>query len=326
MNVPAFLPALATDTPSNRLGLAEWIVSKDHPLTARVTVNRFWQSFFGTGFVKTAEDFGIQGEKPSHPRLLDWLAVDFAENGWDVKALHKKIVMSATYQQSSAVSPDLLEFDPENRLLARGPRYRLPSWMIRDMALSTSGLLVDKTGGPSVKPYQPEGIWQEATFGKIKYEQDKGEDLYRRTLYTFWRRIVGPTMLFDNASRQICTVKSPLTNTPLHALTTLNDITYVEAARVMATRVMEMEQTDEARINTAFRLATSRLPEPAEQDILLERLNQLRMQYRNTPEDAAKIIAVGEAPINESFDKIEQAAFAGLSSLLLNLDETITKQ
>lgn len=324
-DVPAFLPALDAAAPKNRLGLAEWVVSDENPLTARVTVNRFWQAFFGTGLVKTTEDFGIQGEQPSHPALLDWLAIEFVESGWDVKALHKHIVMSATYQQASNVNPELLEADPENRLLARGPRYRLPSWMIRDVALATSGLLVDKLGGVSVKPYQPAGIWQEATFGKIKYEQDSGEDLYRRTLYTFWRRIVGPTMLFDSASRQTCSVKSPLTNTPLHALTTLNDITYVEAARVMAVRIMKMAPDDEARIETAFRLATSRFPRAAEQEILLQRLQALRAQYEASPEDAAKLIAVGEAPVNNDFDSIEQAAFAGLCSLILNLDESLTK-
>ncbi len=325
MGVPAFLPALQDDAPTNRLGLAQWVVDAENPLTARVTVNRFWQAFFGTGLVKTTEDFGIQGEKPSHPALLDWLAESFVTSGWDVKALHKQIVMSATYQQASAVDADLLDADPENRLLARGPRYRLPSWMIRDVALSASGLLVDKSGGPSVKPYQPEGIWQEATFGKIKYEQDTGEDLYRRTLYTFWRRIVGPTMLFDSASRQTCSVKSPLTNTPLHALTTLNDITYVEAARVMAIRVMEMAASDKQRIETAFRLATARIPRADEFAILQGRLDALREQYAARPEEAAQLVAVGEAPVNTTFDVVEQAAFAGLSSLLLNLDESLTK-
>lgn len=324
--VPAFLPSMPADAPPNRLGLAEWLVSPGHPLTSRVTVNRIWQSFFGTGFVKTAEDFGIQAEQPSHPRLLDWLAVTFMDSGWDVKQLHKLIVTSATYRQSSAVNPELLEADPENRLLARGARYRLPSWMIRDQALAVSGLLVDKMGGPSVKPYQPEGIWKEATFGFIRYEQDKGERLWRRTLYTFWRRIVGPTMLFDNSPRQTCSVKAPLTNTPLHALTTLNDITYVEAARVMAARVMEMASDDATRINTAFRMATSRYPTPAELDILNNQLANLRDQYKANTEAAQQLIAVGEAPATNALDPIEQAAFAGLCSLILNLDETITKQ
>ena len=326
MAVPAFLPPLAEDAPSNRLGLAEWLVDPDNPLTARVTVNRFWQAFFGVGLVKTAEDFGVQGEKPSHPRLLDWLAVEFQESGWDVKKLHRLIVTSATYRQASHVTPELEEKDPENRLLARGTRRRLPSWMIRDQALAVSGLLVDERGGPSVNPYQPAGIWEEATFGKTRYEQDHGDALYRRTLYTFWRRIVGPTMLFDNATRQSCSVTSPLTNSPMHALTTLNDITYVEAARVMAERVLKREDTDESRINTAFRMATARYPSDAETTILEKRLSALTQQYEQDPSAAEALLGVGEAVADTSLDAIELAAYAGLCSLILNLDETISKQ
>ncbi|MGB3585278.1 MAG: PSD1 and planctomycete cytochrome C domain-containing protein, partial [Tunicatimonas sp.] len=223
-NVPAFLPPLPDDSKNNRLALAQWLVADEQPLTARVTVNRYWQAFFGNGLVKTIEDFGVQGALPTHPELLDWLAVDFRESGdrqsggrqsgWNLKALLKKIVMSATYRQSSNVTEELLEIDPENKYLARATRMRLPSWMIRDQALYVSGLLVDSIGGPSVKPYQPEGIWEEATFGKIKYEQDHGNALYRRSLYTFWRRISGPTFLFDNSSRQVCNVKMLNTNTP----------------------------------------------------------------------------------------------------------------
>src|SRR5262245_52314216 len=236
--VPAALPPLPSDAPTNRLGLARWLVSADNPLTARVTVNRAWQQLFGTGLVKTPEDFGVQGEKPSNPELLDWLATEFVRTGWDVKAMHRLIVTSATYRQSSRVTPALAERDPQNRLLARGPRFRPPSWMVRDQALAASGLLVRKLGGPPVKPYQPAGVWEEATFGTKKYQQDKGEALYRRSVYTFWRRIVGPTMLFDAAARQVCTVKQVRTNTPLHALVVLNDPTYVEAARALAQRVL----------------------------------------------------------------------------------------
>ena len=326
MDVPAFLPSLPEAAPASRLTLARWLVSPDHPLTARVTVNRFWQAFFGTGLVKTVEDFGVQGALPSHPGLLDWLAVDFVESGWDVQALHKQIVMSATYRQASRITPALLERDPENRLLARGPRHRLASWMMRDQALAAGGLLVDSIGGPPVYPYQPEGIWAEATFGQKTYQQDHGDALYRRTLYTFWRRIVGPPMLFDNATRQTCTVNANRTNTPLHALTTLNDITYMEAARFMAERVMTAAATDDARIVTAFRLATARLPSPDEQAILRKRLATLRHQYDTDPEAAAQLLAVGEAPRNEQLDAVEHAAFTGLCSLILNLDETITKQ
>ncbi len=326
MDVPAFLPSLPAAAPSNRLALARWLVSPDHPLTARVTVNRFWQAFFGTGLVKTVEDFGVQGALPSHPGLLDWLAVDFVESGWNVKALHRQIVMSATYRQASKVTPALLERDPDNRLLARGPRHRLAAWMIRDQALAASGLMVDSIGGPSVFPYQPEGIWSEATFGKTIYRQDRGEALHRRTLYTFWRRIVGPPMLFDNATRQTCTVNANRTNTPLHALTTLNDVTYVEAARFMAERVMTAAATDAARVETAFRLATARQPSADEHAILLGRLATLRHQYAADPEAARQLLAAGDAPRNEQLDAVEHAAFTGLCSLILNLDETITKQ
>ena len=325
-NVPAFLPPLPDGAPGNRHGLAAWLVSRDNPLTARVIVNRYWQALFGNGFVKTTEDFGIQGDKPSHPRLLDWLAVEFVDSGWDVKRLLKSIVMSTTYRQTSAISPELLDRDPENRLLARGSRSRLPSWMIRDQALAVSGLLIDSLGGPPVKPYQPEGIWKEATFGHIKYEQDHGEGLYRRTLYTFWRRIVGPTMLFDNSPRQTCSVKSTLTNTPLHALTTLNDITYVEAARVMAERMLKAKSTDEARLQTAFRLATARHPSKSEETILRRRLSVLRGQFARDPASARRLVATGEAPVDESLDPVEHAAMAGLCSLILNLDEAISKQ
>ncbi len=325
-DVPSFLPPLPDGGEADRLHLARWLFADDHPLTARVTVNRFWQAFFGTGLVKTVEDFGVQGEKPSHPRLLEWLAVEFRESGWDVKALFKLIVMSSTYRQSSNVSEKGLELDPDNRLLARGPRHRWPSWMIRDQALAVSGLLVDRRGGPPVKPYQPPGVWKEATFGKIAYEQGAGEALYRRTLYTFWRRIVGPTTLFDNAARQTCSVTSPRTNTPLHALITLNDITYVEAARNMAERVMLERLSDPERIEMAFRLATARRPSDREQAVLQQRLDTLRTQYREDPEEARRLLGVGESDRDPTLDAVEHAAFTGLCSLILNLDETLSKQ
>ncbi|MCH2209590.1 MAG: PSD1 and planctomycete cytochrome C domain-containing protein [Lentisphaerales bacterium] len=232
----------------NRLDLAHALVSRDNPLTARVTVNRLWQSIFGQGIVKSVDDFGVQGDKPTNQKLIDWLAAEFMESGWDIKGLMKKIVTSKTYKQSSRITDELRVKDLENKLLSRGPRFRMPSWMLRDQALQISGLLNDELGGPSIKPYQPEGIWSEATFGKIKYKQDTGKDLYRRSMYIFWRRIVGPTMFFDNAARQVCDVKMHLTNTPLHALVTLNDTTYVEAARVMAERVMKMHLSDRERL------------------------------------------------------------------------------
>ncbi|HEY2572443.1 MAG TPA: DUF1553 domain-containing protein, partial [Verrucomicrobiaceae bacterium] len=311
---PESLPPLnvADGGKPTRLDLAQWLVSRDNPLTARVTVNRFWQALFGTGLVKSVEDFGLQGENPSHPELLDWLADQFMDSGWDVKALHKLIVMSATYRQSSKVSPKLYQRDPENRLLARGARFRMPSWMMRDTALFASGLMSDKMGGPSVLPYQPEGIWEEATFGKKSYRQGHGDALYRRSLYTFWRRIVGPTMFFDNTSRQTCYVRAIRTNTPLHALTTLNDVQYVEAARALAQRVLREGSSDELRIITAFRLVLSREPKPEESRMLLRRLEDLKAQYRDDRVGAAKLLAVGEARRDEKLDPAEHAAWTAL--------------
>ncbi|MBI3866641.1 MAG: PSD1 domain-containing protein [Planctomycetia bacterium] len=325
--VPAVLPALAADAPANRLALARWLVSPDHPLMARVTVNRYWQTFFGTGLVKTAEDFGVQGEKPSHPELLDWLACEFVESGWNVKHLQRLIVTSAAYRQSSKIAPALYERDPENRLVARGPRYRLPSWMIRDQALDVGGLLVDKIGGKGVQGYQPPGIWEEATFGQIRYNQEHGDALYRRSLYTFWRRIVGPTMFFDVANRQTCTVKIARTNTPLHALATLNDVTYVEAARGLAQRTLLGPAGDDgARITEAFRRATARPPKPAEVAILTRRLAALRQTYAQNEEAANKLLAVGESKPDPKLAPPELAAWTSLVTILLNLDETISKE
>ncbi|MEM9660172.1 MAG: DUF1553 domain-containing protein, partial [Planctomycetota bacterium] len=235
--VPSVLHAWDDDANGNRLDLARWIMSDDNPLTARVTANRHWQLFFGKGLVTTTEDFGQTGERPTHPALLDWLALKFVENGWDVKRLHRAIVTSATYRQSSSSFASLgdgstaRDVDPNNELYWRSPRFRMSSWMLRDQALAVGGLLNERLGGPPVKPYQPEGVWAEATFGKIKYAPDHGEDLYRRSLYVFWRRIVGPTMFFDAGKRQTCEVKPTRTNTPLHALTTLNEPGFVEAAR-----------------------------------------------------------------------------------------------
>ena len=348
--VPASLGPLPKTAPPNRLGLAQWLVSPEHPLTARVTVNRYWSLFFGTGLVKTAEDFGVQGEKPSHPELLDWLATEFMSprekagepnpinpstlqpftastpSPWNTKRLHKLIVMSATYQQSSKLTPAQYERDPENRLLARGPRHRLPSWMLRDVALAASGLLVEKIGGPPVKPYQPAGIWEEATFGNKKYVQDHGDALYRRSLYIFWRRIIGPTLFFDVASRQNCTVKTPRTNTPLHALATLNDLTYVEAARALAERVLLAAPSSDARLEHAFRLVLARPPAVAEKQILLTRLATLKQQYAADPPAALKLLTLGESKRNETLDPVEHAAWTGLGSLVLNLDEAISKE
>jgi hypothetical protein len=320
---PAVLPAMAKDAPKDRLGLAQWLVHQDNPLTARVTVNRFWQSLFGIGLVKTAEDFGVQGEMPPQRELLDWLAAEFMESGWDVKHLIKLIVTSETYQRSSQFSAHASQLDPENRLLARGPRFRLPSWMLRDQALALSGLLNPKLGGPSVKPYQPEGIWEEATFGKKTYVQDHGDSLYRRTLYVFWRRIVGPTMLFDNSTRQVCAVKATRTNTPLHALVTLNDTTFVEAARVLAEKVLKSPGDDSRHLHRAFQIVTHREARAEELAVLQKQLTQLRQQ---SSKDAAKLLTVGEAKADPSLSTAEHAAWTSLCLMLLNLDEVVTKE
>ncbi|MBD3674055.1 MAG: DUF1553 domain-containing protein [Planctomycetaceae bacterium] len=326
-NVPAVLPPVSSEAPSNRLTLARWLVSRENPLTARVTINRFWQQVFGTGLVKTVEDFGTQGESPSHPDLLDWLAVEFMESGWDIKHMMKLIVMSSTYRQSSKVTPEQVNRDPYNRLLARAPRYRLSSLALRDQALFLSGLLHEELGGDPVKPYQPEGVWLEMTLGKIKYEQDHGDDLYRRSIYIFWRRSVGPTMLFDSSARQVCTVKQSRTNTPLHALTLMNDITYVEAARKMAERVMpEGGETDQARLNYAFRLATSRHPTEQEQAALMSTLESVRQKLGSDENAVNELLSVGESPVDEQFDRAELAAYAATMNVILNLDEVLTRE
>jgi hypothetical protein len=275
--------------------------------------------------VKTAEDFGSQGELPSHPELLDWLAVEFRQ-GWDVKALHRRIVTSAAYRQSSRVTPDLLERDPDNRLLARGPRHRLSAFALRDQALALSGLLVEKRGGPPTRPYQPAGIWEEMSFGFIRYVQDRGEGLYRRSLYTFWRRSVGPTNLFDTSPRQVCTVRLPRTNTPLHALVLLNDTTYVEAARVWAERLMKGGGTPEERLALAFRAATARRPTPAERSILVRGYERVLGQYRADRAAALQLVGTGEAARASSLDVAELAAYTAMANAILNLDEVVSRE
>jgi hypothetical protein len=320
--LPTF--ASAATPAKNRRDLANWIVAKENPLTARVAVNRLWQQFFGTGLVKTSEDFGVQGERPVHAELLDWLAAEYATD-WDTKRLVRLIVTSATYRQSAKVTPELLDRDPENRLLARGPRMRMPSWMIRDAALGASGLLTPTIGGPPVRTYQPPGIWEEATFGNKRYTPDKGEALYRRSLYVFWRRIVGPTMFFDAANRQTCSVKGTTTNTPLHALTTLNDTTFVEAGRALAQRAMEAHATDAERLRFAFARVLSRPPTEAESKVLLGALEKQRKLYAADRASAAKALKVGDSPRNEKLDAVEHAALASVCLLMLNLDEALNK-
>lgn len=325
--VPKSLPPMPADAPRNRLGLARWLVSAENPLTARVTANRAWQQFFGIGLVKTSEDFGVQGERPSHPELLDWLATELVRSGWDMKGLHRLIVTSAVYRQSARVSPVLAERDPHNRLLARGPRFRLPAWMIRDQALAASGLLVQTLGGAPVRPYQPAGVWEEATFGAKRYQQDSGDSLYRRALYTFWRRIVGPTEFFDTAARQTCVVKPTRTNTPLHALTTLNDVTYVEAARALAERVLKTAgpSTDD-RIALAFRLVLARVPTSDETRVLRAGLDRTRSQFARDAEAVKKYLGQGESHRDETLDPAEHAAYAALGLAIFNLDEAFAKE
>jgi len=331
--VPAMLPPLPKDAPLNRLSLGKWLADPSHPLTSRVAVNRFWQMYFGHGIVKTQEDFGVQGEAPVHPELLDWLATEFVRTGWDVRAFQRMLVTSATYRQSSKVTALLLEKDPDNRLLARGPRYRLQAEMIRDTALAASGLLNDQIGGPSVQPYQPAGLWEELAFGEgysgQSYEQSHGKDLYRRGMYTLWKRTVPPASMatFDAPDREKCAARRAQTNTPLQALALLNDPTYVEAARVLAQRVLREGGKDEkARIIYAFRLSTARLPTKAEVGVLREMLRGRLSAFRKDRKAAVTFLSVGESPRDTSLDPAELAAWSTLASVLLNLDETITKQ
>lgn len=325
--VPSVLPPLAPGALANRLTLAQWIVDPANPLTARVAVNRFWQQYFGTGIVKTVEDFGSQGEPPSNPELLDWLATEFVRTKWDVKALQKTIVMSATYRQSSKVSPQLLQKDPDNRLLARGPRVRLSAEMVRDQALAVSGLLVEKIGGPSVKPYQPAGLWKELAGGD-DYKPDHGDALHRRSLYTYWKRTAPPPMMmnFDAAGREACVVRELRTNTPLQSLNLMNDVTYLEASRRMAERMMrEGGSTPAGRIAYGFELATSRAPVARESATLAASFAYHRDRFQSDRAAALKYLQQGEAPRDEKLDRSELAAYTAVASMLLNLDATLTK-
>lgn len=327
----AVLP-YAEEHPKNRLGLAQWLFEKEHPLTARVAVNRLWQRMFGTGIVSTSNDFGNQGALPTHPDLLDYLALKFQNEGWNINEMLKYIALSDTYQQSTTVTPELLEKDPENKLLARAPRLRLSAEMIRDQALAVSGLLNKEVGGPSVKPYQPEGIWEETTGGgggsTASYIQSTGEDLYRKSLYTFWKRTVPPPnmMTFDASSRDICSVKRQETNTPLQALVLLNDPQVIEASRVLALNALTtQEQSIEAQITYVFQRATSRLPSPSELESLSKYYDAMLAQVQEEevrPEDYLKI---GTYEVPEAIDKKVLAALSLTSHTILNLDETITR-
>ncbi len=327
---PHSLPPMASDLPKNRLGLAKWLVSPEHPLTARVTVNRFWQEVFGTGLVATSGDFGISGQLPSHPELLDWLAVEFREKGWDVKQLIRSFVCSATYRQSAQTTEQKLAVDPANRLMSRGPRFRMDAEMVRDYALASAGLLSTKIGGPSVKPYQPDGVWEAVAMTPSNtrfYKRDSGESLYRRSMYTFWKRSAPPASMdiFNAPSRETCTVRRERTNTPLQALATLNDPQLIEAARHLAARAIESASDLELRIDfMAMRLLARKL-EPNEREIIDGSLKSLLAHYQAQPNAANELLHVGESPVQDKLNPSELAAFTMLANELMNLDEVVTK-
>jgi mono/diheme cytochrome c family protein len=331
-NTPGVLPPLPTDAPRNRLTLAKWIVDPTNPLTARVAVNHFWQMYFGIGLVKTAEDFGSQGDPPANQELLDWIATEFVESKWDVKAMQRLIVTSAVYRQASKVTPELYEKDPENRLMARGPRFRLPAEMIRDNALFVSGLINDKIGGPSVLPYQPKGLWEEMAFGgdfsAQTYVQSHGVDLYRRSMYTFWKRTVPFPGLntFDAPDREKCSARRTITNTPLQALLLMNDPTYLEASRALAQRDLKEAAANESeRIRYAFRLVTERDPSTKESDVLAKLYEKERAHYESHKDAAEKLITIGESKPDAHLDPTDLAAWTMVASTILNMDEAVTK-
>ncbi len=318
--------------PKNRLELAQWLVNSRHPLTARVAVNRWWQHFFGEGLVESSDNFGSQGTPPSHPELLDWLAVEFIDSGWDVRHLQRLLLLSSTYRQSSQFNHELLQQDPKNRLLARGPRQRMPAFVLRDQALAVAGLLVQKTGGPSVKPYMPADIW--SSISNNEYEQDTGEKLFRRSLYTYWRRTIPPpTMMnFNAASREVCVVRTESTNTPLQALTLMNNVVFVEAAKKLAERVLLMSGSDSpaldsnSQIDRCFVMCLGRQPTGEEQGLLRSAHAAFVEQFKANSADAIKLRAHGEAPVAQQLDPIQWAAMSMTASLIMNLDEAITKE
>ena len=326
-NTPAILPPMSDDLPRNRIGLAQWLLLPEHPLTARVTVNRFWQELFGTGLVRTSGDFGVSGELPSHPELLDWLAVEFRESGWDVKKLFELIVNSATYRQSAQATAEKLQKDPQNRLFSRGPRFRMDAEMVRDYALAASGLLVDKVGGPSVKPYQPEGVWEAVAMPESntkKYERDSGDKLYRRSLYTFWKRSAPPASMdiFNAPNRETCTVRRERTNTPLQALVTLNDPQFIEAARHLAGRAIKASNKGSHRLDFIAQQLLARSLRPDEKQVTEDVLEDLEAHYRAHPADVEALLSVGESKCEPS---PELAAYTMVVNQLMNLDEVLNK-
>jgi hypothetical protein len=327
---PSVLPPMTQSMPRNRLGLAMWIVDPSNPLTARVTVNRFWQEVFGNGIVKTVEDFGSQGEPPTHPELLDWLAVDFLDSGWDVKRLFKMIVLSATYRQSAETTPEKTARDPDNRLLAHGPRFRMDAEMVRDYALFASGLLRPQVGGPSVKPYQPSNIWETVAMEQSNtrsYQQDSGDKLYRRSLYTFWKRAAPPPSMdiFNAPSRESCTVRRERTNTPLQALVTMNDKQFIEAARVLAQNALARNRQFKTEVNYMASRLLARPLEPKEFEVLRDSYQDFLAYYSSAPGDASKLLNVGEANGDPRLQTPKFAALTMVANEMMNLDEVLVK-
>ena len=326
---PAFLPSPPANAPKSRLGFAQWLMAPENPLTARVQVNRFWQHYFGNGLIKTSEDFGVQSEYPIHGALLNWLAVEFRESRWSMKHMHRLIVTSATYRQSSKVTPELLERDSENRLFARSSRFRMPSMLLRDFALTASGLLNEKIGGVPVYPYQPGDIWEALAITKERdftYPASFGPDLYRRSIYTFWRRTVSPANMFDTANRQTCRVRQSPTSTPLHALTTMNDPTWVEAARVLAEQAMKSVPELERQVKFAARRILSREIADNELQRLLVAVEKQRAIFTTDTEAAKQLLSAGEAGRDESLNPVDHAAMTIVCLTILNLDEAMTRE
>jgi hypothetical protein len=330
-NTPKMLPAMPADFPKNRLGFARWLFLPEHPLTARVTVNRFWQQVFGVGIVATPGDFGVSGELPTHPELLDWLAIEFRDSGWDVKKFFKLMVMSSTYRQAAITTPLKLERDAGNRLLSRGPRFRLDAEVIRDYALTASGLLQPKVGGPSVRPYQPPGVWEAVAMPESNtriYRMDSGEKLYRRSLYTFWKRAAPPASMeiLNAPNREVCTVRRERTNTPLQALLTLNDIQFVEAARYLADRVLSAgSHSLDERLNQISQRLLARPLTEVELSVVRDSFKELLEWYRTKPDEARKLISVGESKPNPKVDAMELAAMTMVVNQMMNLDEMLNK-
>ncbi|MGN6386975.1 MAG: DUF1553 domain-containing protein, partial [Verrucomicrobiota bacterium] len=328
---PKVLPAMPSGYPKNRLGFAKWLLLPENPLTARVTVNRFWQEIFGTGIVRTTGDFGVSGELPINQELLDWMAVDFREHNWDVKRYFKMLVMSAAYRQSPVTTPDKLSKDPDNRLLSRGPRFRMDAEMVRDYALAASGLLSQKIGGPSVRPYQPDGVWEMVAMPESNtrnYERDEGEKLYRRSMYTFWKRAAPPASMeiFNAPSRETCTVRRERTNTPLQALATMNDPQFVEAARYLAERSLtEGGKSEEDRLNFISERLLARPLREDERKVVMSVLKDLITHYSEAPEEAKKLVEVGESKPNEQLEPTTVAAYTMVVNQLMNLDEVLNK-